>query len=184
LYGLLFFFTLLLALGVVLLGVVLILCVFSYIPAADIMGPMEAARRVWKVIRDRPGSYLLNLLVATLTAILLGIVLRWILQQGLSLVDWIGLKAGGDEFSNIFTAMPSALFGAFQGTIPDKLLSLMVAGELDWQFQVAGWLVAITLLLAFSMVLGFVLTYWFSAGVVNFRLCTQPKKEKKDAPAE
>ncbi|MBW2701140.1 MAG: hypothetical protein JRF33_10010 [Deltaproteobacteria bacterium] len=179
-YGFSFVLTLLLALAAVLMSLLLLLTTFSYIPAAgdDDCGPIMAVRRVGRLFTAKPGWYLLNWLVAILASVFLLYLFGQLFDKAFFFIEWIGGKLGGGEVSRVFLSMPGALFALVILFMPSLAGHLSVASSGGWQFDLAGWLVLLSVMLAVSMVLGFVMTYLSAAGVVNHHLLEQKIKAK------
>jgi len=94
------------------------------------------------------------------------------------LVGWMGGMLGGGDFPKIFMSIPLALFGALVQVMPDAWTAFLgPAMGHGWQFSISGWLIGISLLLLFSIVMGAILTYWFAAGTVNYNLLTQDEED-------
>ncbi len=173
-YGLTFAVVFFMAVLAVLIGVLMIFSTFSYIPAAGEHGLFGLAKHLWQVIKRSPGWYSLHLLIAVVVSGLVMWVLVQVLGYAFSYIYMVDGLAGGGEVRSVFGNMPGMM-----GPVAGLLFDLPGRGgaETGWQFTIAGWTVFIFLMMIFSMVQGFVLTYFSAAGVVNYHLLTQDEDE-------
>jgi hypothetical protein len=182
-YGLTFAGTFVLSLLAVLVCIMFGLLAFSYLPAVvrEGLGAVAGAKRMLNMVRSNLGWYMLNLLVVTLCSMVLFLVLQLAVSLAMAHLSWLGAKGMGAGLSGVFLEVPLGIFGVMILADPDTLLSqFVVAGETGWQFDVAGWLVGLTLLLVFSLVLAFVLIYFSGAGVVNYHLLVARERKRED----
>lgn len=172
-YGLSFMGTFVLSLLAILVCIMFGLLAFSYLPAVvrEGLGPVAGAKRMLDMVRSNLGRYMLHLLVVSLCSIVLFILLQFLVSLAMAHLGWLGAKGMGKELASVFLAVPLGLFGVMVLVVPDPLLAMFsAAAGAGWEFSVAGWLVGLALLLVFSLVLAFVLVYFFGAGVVNYHL--------------
>ncbi len=177
LYGL--FYALVFALGllVVLVGVLMWFSTFSYIPAAGDRGLLALARHLWAKLRRHPGPFALHLLVAAVVGGLLLWLLTWLVGSAMGVIGRVDGLVGGGEYSQILLSMPGSMFPLWALLYDTGLQPGAGAG---WQFTIAGWMVFISLMGVFALVLGFVLTYFYAAGVVNYHLLAQREAEQSE----
>ncbi len=179
-YGLTFPISFTAAFVSVLLAILFVLITFSYLPAVqrEQLGPWSGAKRAIALIRNNIGRYLLDVLVAAACAYLLLMLLGMVVTVAMGGIGWVGGKAMGADLSSVFLAVPAALFGALVMIMPDAMLMMFQAASgPGWQFSIAGWLVGLTLLAVFSLMLAFVLTYFSAAGVVNYHLLVDGERD-------
>lgn len=181
-YGLSFLGTFMLSLLAVLVCIMFGLLAFSYLPAVvrEGLGPVAGAKRMLGMVRSNLGRYMLHLLVVTVCSLVLFVLIQFLLSLAMAHLGWLGAKGMGKDLTSVFMEVPLGLFGVMVLVVPDPLLAMFSAAvEVGWQFSVAGWLVGLALLLVFSLVLAFVLIYFFGAGVVNYHLLVS--RERKSA---
>lgn len=182
-YGMTFVAVFAMSFFAVLVYIIFGLLAFSYLPAVvhEGLNPIAGAKRMLSLIRENLGRYLLHLLIASLCAFGLLIVLQFIIALTMAHLGWVGAKAmGPEDLGMIFLGVPKALFGILTTTIPQHVLSMFsYASEIGWQFNVAGWMIGLTLLAVFSLVLAFVLVYFFGAGVINYHLLVAKEKQQQ-----
>ncbi len=176
-YGLTFGVVLLLAILAILLGVLMLLSTFSYIPALEGRGVMSAAKNIWGLIKAKPGKYFLHLLIAALVAGALMWLFSFVIHWAFGFIGFVDSLAGGGQYSQILLSTPGGLFPLWELLFDT---GLGVGKGFGWQFTIAGWFVFIYMLALLSMVQGFVLTYFHSAGVVNYHLLIQDEEEQQD----
>lgn len=172
-YGLSFMGTFVLSLLAILVCIMFGLLAFSYLPAVvrEGLGPVAGARRMLNMVRSNLGRYMLHLLVVSLCSLVLFILLQFLVSLAMAHLGWLGAKGMGEDLTSVFLAVPLGLFGVMVLVVPDPLLAMFsTAAKVGWEFSIAGWLVGLALLLVFSLVLAFVLVYFFGAGVVNYHL--------------
>ncbi len=157
----------------ILIGTLFIFVEVSYIPAAKEHGIFGLATHMWRLVRRKPGRYALHVLVIYLVAAVLAVALGWILTKALFLIGMIDGRVGGGEYSKILLSQPGGLFPLLELLFPS---GLGVGVGQGWQFIIAGWLVFIVNLVVFSLFTGFVTTYMFAAGAVNYHLLNQDEK--------
>jgi predicted Zn finger-like uncharacterized protein len=175
LYGLFYAVVFGLGLLVVLVGVLMFFSTFSYIPAAGDRGLLALARHLWAKLRRHPGPFALHLLAATAVSGLLLWLLTWLVGSAMGVITRVDGLVGGGEYSQILLSMPGSLFPLWTLLYDTGLQPGAGAG---WQFTIGGWLVFIALMGVFALVLGFVLTYFHAAGVVNYHLLAQREAEQ------
>lgn len=173
-YGLTFAVVFCMAVLAVLIGVLMIFSTFSYIPAAGDHGLFGLAKHLWQVIKRSPGWYSLHLLIAVCVSGLVMWVLTQVLGYAFSYIYLVDGLAGGGEVPGVLASMPGLM-----GPVAGMLFDLPGHGgaQAGWQFTIAGWTVFIFLMMIFSLVQGFVLTYFSAAGVVNYHLLTQDEDD-------
>jgi hypothetical protein len=154
------------------MGVLLVLACFSYLPvvAGEKLSLVGAPRRTLAFFWARPGRYLLHWLIALAVSFVVFFVLNWMATTSFSaLLRIAGLTE--QDLGSIFVRVPLVLFGPLLLSVPTPVLMLFGAAPAEgWQFAVSGWLVGIGCLAVFSLLNGFVLVYFFGAGVVNAHL--------------
>jgi hypothetical protein len=166
-YGLAFLLVFALAFLAVLVLVLLGLITFTYLPASEGLGPLGVIRRVGSVLTRRPGWYLLYWAIAGAVSSVLGWLLIKLVHRAFGFISLVDGWVGGGEVSRILLSLPAG-FGALIELISPTGLGAAAGSE--WQFSVAGWLVAVGMLALLSLVAGFVLTYFHAAGVAAYRL--------------
>ena len=175
-YGLSFGVVIVLAILAVLVGVVMMLSAFSYVPALEGRGVMTAAKLLWQLIKTKPGKYFLNLLVSALVAAVLMWLFSFLVRWAFGFIGFVDSLAGGGEYSQILLSTPGNFFPLWTLLFDTGL----GAGRgFGWQFTIAGWFVFVYMLALLSLVQGFVLTYFHSAGAVNYHLLTQDEDESQ-----
>ncbi len=175
-YGVSFGVVILLAMLAVAVGVVMILSTFSYIPALEGRGVIGAAKHLWQLIKKKPGKYFLNLLASALVAVVLMWLFSYLVHAAFGFIGFVDSLAGGGQYSQILLSTPGNLFPLW-ALLFDTGLG---AGKgFGWQFTIAGWLVFVYMLMLLSLVQGFVLTYFHSAGAVSYHLLTQDDEESE-----
>ncbi|MFC1654456.1 zinc-ribbon domain-containing protein [Myxococcota bacterium] len=182
-YGLTFAGTFLMSLLAILVCIMFGLLAFSYLPAVvrEGLGPVAGAKRMLTILRSNLARYMLHLLVVSLCSIVLFVLLQFLISLAMAHLGWLGAKGMGADLSSVFLEVPLGLFGVMVLAVPDPLLAMFAAAlEAGWQFGIAGWLVGLALLLIFSLVLAFVLVYFFGAGVVNYHLLTEREGRSGD----
>jgi hypothetical protein len=159
------------------------LLAFSYLPAVvrEGLGPVAGAKRMLNMVRSNLGRYMLHLLVVSLCSIVLFVLLQFLVSLAMTHLGWLGAKGMGKDISSVFLGVPLGLFGVMVLVVPDPMLAMFsAAAGAGWEFSVAGWLVGLALLLVFSLVLSFVLVYFFGAGVVNYHLLAAREGKSAD----
>jgi hypothetical protein len=181
LYGLAFLGTFAVALAAVLCGVLMNLVTFSYIPAmaSEELGAWDCAKRMLGLIRRHPGSYLLHVLVAGACAFGLFLVIQFLLGLSMPLIGWLGGKLMGPQFSATLIAVPGGLFSGLYFVLPEAMQGwLQASAGSGWWYSLGGWLVGLSLLMVISVAFAHVLTYFYAAGVVSYRLLLQKEADQ------
>jgi hypothetical protein len=101
-------------------------------------------------------------------------LLSWVITTAFGYIFMVDGLAGGGEVPKVLMSTPGGLFPMFALLFKT---GMGVGAGAGWQFSIGGWLVFIFLMMVFSMVQGFVLTYFSAAGVVNYHLLTQDDEE-------
>jgi len=172
-YGLAFLPVFLMAFAAVVLGVLLSLVLFTYVPAAGEAGPWAALKRTLSVLRCRPGPYLLHYAIALAVTSALGWLLAELVARAFQYIALVDGFAGGGEVPRVMLSIPGALFALVEVISPT---GLGAGAGASWEFTIAGWLLGLGLLALASLVVGFVLTYLMAAGVVSHHLNTQDEQ--------
>lgn len=179
-YGLTFLVSFTLALGSVATLILLGLTSFSYLPILSANSAVLSAgpRHVLRFFWNRPGRYLLHILIAAACSLVIYAIVTTIIIQSMVLLSWIGDRVMGEGFLSVLNGMPRIVSVLAIFALPTEILAGFQEG---WQFDLAGWLVFLGLLFVFSLAVAFVLVYFFGAGVVNYHLLTQNRKENESS---
>jgi hypothetical protein len=184
-YGLVFLATFAMAFSAVLLGVLLLVVTFSYIPAMarEQLSVRSTIVRVLKMVRAEPGRYLLHVLLVAVVTLILFFVLSQLLLYAMAYMGWLGSIGMRAELTNIFDAIPWALFSLVVLAKPATMEAFFHTGtDSGWQYSLSAVFVLIGLMLIASMVVAFLQVYFCGAGAVNYHLMV--RKEKKKAGGE
>jgi len=161
-YGLSYVGTLVLALGAVMIVIALVIVSFSYLPVVNdpTVGPVSGARRSAGFVLSNPGRYMLHLLIATAISMVLLFLLSTVAWWAFRLIFWVAGTITEQDLGSIFGQVPMGMIGLTLAFLPGGTWAFFGAERAaEFPEKFGGWMVGLSSLFLFSMVLAFALLY-------------------------